>query len=44
MSLHCHLRPDTDAALNLPVFPLTTHNDYNDANKIPERLGNIVLL
>ncbi|SJK99012.1 uncharacterized protein ARMOST_02293 [Armillaria ostoyae] len=34
MSLHCHLHPDTDAALTLPTLPLTIHNDYNNANKI----------
>ncbi|KAK0229399.1 hypothetical protein EDD85DRAFT_794466 [Armillaria nabsnona] len=33
MSLHRHLRPDTDAALALPALPLTIYNDYSDANK-----------
>ncbi|PBK81037.1 hypothetical protein ARMGADRAFT_1091680 [Armillaria gallica] len=33
MSLHCHLRPDTNAALALPALPLTIYNDYNNANK-----------
>ncbi len=33
MSLHCHLHPDTDAALALPALPLTIYNDYNNAGK-----------
>ncbi|PBK89580.1 hypothetical protein ARMGADRAFT_1033125 [Armillaria gallica] len=33
VSLHCHLHPDTDAALALPALPLTIHKDNNNANK-----------